>query len=125
MASRVVHFEISSADPEKAGRFYTEAFGWQIQKWDGPIEYWLIKTGEGGPGIDGGIMRKDGPFDRVINTINVDDVAAMSARVQELGGSLVGDRTPIPDVGDLQYARDPDGNLFGMLQPVMAQAATT
>jgi predicted enzyme related to lactoylglutathione lyase len=120
MASRVVHFEIPSEDPDRAAQFYTAAFGWQIQKWGGPQEYWLVNTGEGEPGINGGIMRRGGPFDRVINTLNVDNLDASIARVRELGGTLVGEKMTIPDVGDLHYAQDPDGNIFGMLQPVAA-----
>jgi len=120
MASRVVHFEIPSEDPESAARFYTSAFGWQIQKWDGPQEYWLVDTGEGEPGINGGIMRRGGPFDRVINTVNVEDVDGSTRRVQELGGTLVGEKLTIPNIGYLQYAQDPDGNVFGMMQPITA-----
>ncbi len=120
MASRVVHFEIPSDNPEQAVKFYTSAFGWQIQKWDGPQEYWLVDTGEGEPGINGGIMRRGGPFDRVTNTVNVDDVDAATRRVQELGASLVGEKMTIPDIGYLQYAQDPDGNMFGMMQPITA-----
>ncbi len=120
MASRVVHFEIPSDDPEKAAQFYTAAFGWEIHKWDGPQEYWLVDTGEGERGIDGGIMRRGGPFDRVTNTVNVDDVDAATRRVQELGASLIGEKMTIPDIGYLQYAQDPDGNMFGMMQPITA-----
>lgn len=120
MASRVVHFEIPSDNPEQAAQFYTAAFGWQIHKWDGPQEYWLVDTGTGEPGINGGIMRRGGPFDRVTNTVNVDDVDAAARRVKELGASLVGEKMTIPDVGYLQYAQDPDGNMFGMLQPITA-----
>jgi predicted enzyme related to lactoylglutathione lyase len=124
MASRVVHFEIPSEDPERAAQFYTAAFGWQIQKWDGPQEYWLVNTGEGEPGINGGIMRRGGPFDRVINTLNVDNLDGSVRRVQESGGTLVGDKITIPNIGDLQYAQDPDGNVFGMLQPLAAAVQT-
>ena len=120
MASRVVHFEIPSDDPERAATFYTAAFGWQIQKWNGPQEYWLVDTGQGEPGINGGIMRRGGPFDRVINTLNVDNLDNSIRRVRDLGGTLVGEKIAIPDIGDLQYAQDPDGNIFGMMQPVAA-----
>ena len=44
--SRVIHFELTADDPERATRFYQEVFGWQSNKWDGPQDYWLIKTGE-------------------------------------------------------------------------------
>jgi uncharacterized protein len=124
MASRVVHFEIPSSNPEAASSFYGSAFGWQITKWDGPMDYWLVKTGEGDPGIDGGIMRKDGPFDRVINTIAVSNLDEACKRVTDLGGTLAGEKLKIENIGDLQYAADPDGNLFGMLQPVEAALTT-
>ena len=120
MASRVTHFEIPSDDPERTSKFYTEMFGWKVQKWEGPQEYWLVQTGEGQPGIDGGIMRRNQPFDRVVNTVAVDDVDACTKRVVDLGGSLVGEKLTIPDVGFLQYAKDLDGNIFGMMQPVTA-----
>lgn len=122
MASRVVHFEIPVEDPDRAIRFYSNAFGWHIQKWDGPQDYWLVDTGEGEPGINGGILRRTQPFDRVVNTVNVDNIDSAMQRVRELGAALVGEKLTIPDIGFLQYAQDPDGNLFGMMQPVSVQA---
>ena len=43
---RVIHFEIPTDDPERAAKFYRNVFGWEIQKWDGPVEYWLVTTGD-------------------------------------------------------------------------------
>ena len=40
--SRVVHFEISADQPDRAIRFYQNVFGWQFTKWDGPMPYWLV-----------------------------------------------------------------------------------
>ena len=34
---RVVHFEISADDPERAVKFYQKVFSWEIKKWDGII----------------------------------------------------------------------------------------
>ena len=57
--ARVVHFELAADDPERAAKFYEGVFGWQIQKWDGPQDYWLATTGpKDTPGIDGAIMRR-------------------------------------------------------------------
>jgi len=39
---RPIHFEIHSAEPERAIQFYRELFGWTFTKWDGPRPYWLI-----------------------------------------------------------------------------------
>ena len=30
--ARVVHFEFNADDPERAGRFYGDVFGWRIEK---------------------------------------------------------------------------------------------
>jgi predicted enzyme related to lactoylglutathione lyase len=43
---RVVHFEIVADNPERAIKFYKEVFGWEFKKWDGPQDYWFVKTGE-------------------------------------------------------------------------------
>ena len=38
---RVVHFEIDADEVGRTTKFYSEVFGWQIHKWDGPEDYWL------------------------------------------------------------------------------------
>src|SRR5918993_4170444 len=58
---RVVHFEIHAENPERAIAFYRELFGWEFTRWEGPMPYWLIRTGGAGePGIDGGLMQRRG-----------------------------------------------------------------
>jgi uncharacterized protein len=114
---RVVHFEIPSDDPQRATRFYGDVFGWQFQKWEGPQEYWLVTTGaEGERGIDGGLLRRSEPSQGVVNTVDVPDVDDVVARVERAGGRVVVPKMPIPGVGWLAYAQDPDGNTFGLMQ---------
>ena len=56
---RVIHFEIVAEKPERAMKFYKEVFGWEFNKWNGPQDYWLVKTGEDSqPGINGGLTPK-------------------------------------------------------------------
>ena len=43
---RVIHFEISADNPERAVKFYRKVFDWKIKKWEGPAGYWLVTTGE-------------------------------------------------------------------------------
>ncbi|MBL7032542.1 MAG: hypothetical protein ISR91_00195 [Candidatus Delongbacteria bacterium] len=70
---RVVHFEINADDPERAAGFYRGVFDWDINKWDGPVDYWMAATGpKEEPGIDGGIMQREHPGATIINTIGVD-----------------------------------------------------
>jgi uncharacterized protein len=74
--SRVVHFEIPAENPERVAGFYKKVLGWEIQKWEGPVDYWLISTGkETEPGIHGGIARKkDRPASGILVTAQVDSV---------------------------------------------------
>jgi catechol 2,3-dioxygenase-like lactoylglutathione lyase family enzyme len=60
---RVIHFEIPADNAERAIKFYSDVFGWNIQKW-GPQDYWLVDTGEKDqPGIGGAITKTNGPHD--------------------------------------------------------------
>ena len=70
--SRVIHFELYADEPERAAKFYQEAFGWKTEKWDGPMDYWLAKTGDAARGIDGGITKRKDPAATTVNTIAVD-----------------------------------------------------
>jgi uncharacterized protein len=115
--SRVIHFEIPANDPERTASFYKQAFGWKIEKWPGPMEYWMVKTGpEGAPGINGGLLRKQGPVVATTNTIGVESVDAAVTAVTNAGGKLVMAKTAIPTVGYFAYCQDPEGNLFGVMQ---------
>jgi predicted enzyme related to lactoylglutathione lyase len=115
--SRVIHFEIPTDDPERAATFYRKAFGWKIEKWPGPMDYWMVTTGaEGEPGINGGLMRKHAPTVATTNTIGVESVDSAVTAVQGAGGKLIMPKTAIPTVGYFAYCQDPEGNLFGVMQ---------
>ena len=116
---RVVHFEIPTDDADRAVKFYAEVFGWTAQKWDGPQDYWLLTTGqESEPGIDGAITPRDGSelFSTPVNTVDVSSVDEAAAKVAANGGEIVAPKMAVPGVGYMAYFRDPDGNLFGMMQ---------
>jgi uncharacterized protein len=121
---RVIHFEIHADDPERAAGFYRELFGWQITKWDGPMEYWMVVTGSAPePGINGGLMRRRGPgpadmaaVNAYVCTADVPDLDASLATVARLNCPVVVPRMAIPGVGWLAYAKDTEGNIFGLMQ---------
>jgi predicted enzyme related to lactoylglutathione lyase len=114
---RVVHFEISADDPNRAGEFYKSVFGWQITHWPGPEDYWLVKTGDAPePGIDGGIFTRKGPVNYV-NTVKVDSIDATVAAVESAGGKVAVPKRAIPGVGYLAYCQDTEGNVFGLMTP--------
>ena len=117
--NRPVHFEILADHPEEVGKFYHEVLGWKIETWEGPIEYWLVTTGEEGtPGMNGAIMRRDFP-QAVINTIEVESLDETLKKVEAAGGKILGGPNQITGVGIHAYCADPEGNMFGLLQPTM------
>ena len=115
--ARVVHFEIPAVNLESAAEFYSNVFGWNIQKWDGPIEYWMVKTGDAPEmGMDGGIYKK-GNLEETINTIGVENLEETINSVKENGGQLFGEILTIPNVGIMAYCLDREGIKFGLMQP--------
>jgi uncharacterized protein len=122
--SRVVHFEVHAAKPERVMEFYTALLGWRFEPWGPPGTYWLIRTGPAGDaGIDGGLVPRRGepPSDgQAVNafvcTVAVTSAADTLARAVELGGSVALPVIAIAGAGWLGYAKDPDGNLLGFMQ---------
>jgi uncharacterized protein len=115
---RVVHFEISYDDSERAVTFYKGVFGWEIQQWGGPMEYWLVKTAPDGttaPGINGGMFKRKGPVGYV-NTVDVPSVDDFTAKVEAAGGQVVLPKMAVPGVGWLAYCKDTEDNIFGLMQ---------
>jgi len=104
--SRVIHFEIHASRPEALVAFYTSLFGWEFTKWDGPMPYWLIKTGaDGRPGIDGGLLPRQGPtaadgapVNSYVCTVDVDNLDAKLASLPA-GGVMCVPKMAIPGVG--------------------------
>jgi uncharacterized protein len=122
--ARVVHFEITADDPERAVKFYAEAFGWFVEKWQGPLEYWVASTGEEDePGINGAIMRKMPEACGILPAIDVDDLEEALERVLSAGGEVVQPRRVIPYIGYQAYCRDTEGNVFGLMQADTAARA--
>jgi len=86
------------------------------------MDYWLITTGEGEPGIDGGLSKRERPTQGTVPqfgftcTVDVEDVQAAFAAAVAAGGSAVHQPGPVPGVGYLAYVRDTEGNHLGLMQ---------
>jgi hypothetical protein len=115
---RPIHFEIPSANPEAAIKFYGDLFGWQFHSWGGgSMEYWLVNTGDTAqPGIHGGLMRRVHPEQPCVNTIDVPDLDAAVEKAVQLGGAIALPKMPVPGIGWLAYVKDLDNHIFGMMQ---------
>jgi uncharacterized protein len=123
MSARVVHFEVPFDDADRARSFYQEVFGWQIQSMP-ELQYHMVSTGPVGddgmptePGfIGGGMMQRQEPVTRPVITLDVDDIDAALRAVSEHGGSPVGEKLTVGDMGFAAYFRDTEGNILGLWQ---------
>jgi predicted enzyme related to lactoylglutathione lyase len=121
--SRAVHFEIHATEPQVLIDFYSNLFGWSFSKYS-TGEYWLINTGpDSQPGINGGLLPRPGPApgpmaspNAFVITVDVDDLDASLAKAFGGGAMLCVSKMAIAGVGWLAYVKDPDGNIFGMMQ---------
>jgi predicted enzyme related to lactoylglutathione lyase len=126
MPNRVAHFEIHAENPERAAKFYTDVFGWEIKKWEGgSMEYWLVMTGaQGEPGgINGGLMRRMGaapkggePVNAFVCTMIVENYDAIAEKIMAAGGTLALAKMAIPGMAWQGYYKDTEGNIFGIHQ---------
>ncbi|MDE1862242.1 MAG: VOC family protein [Thaumarchaeota archaeon] len=114
---RVVYFNMTADDIEKAIRFYGDVFGWTFEKFgDGSMDYWLAKTGDDKePGINGGLARKNPFNDGTVNTISVPSIEEYARKVVE-GGGKASQGMPIKGVGYFAHCSDAEGNMFDMIQ---------
>lgn len=120
---KVVHFEIPCDDMERAKRFYSDIFGWQLIDVPG-MDYTLARTVEcdkenmplESGAINGGIMKRDGTAKSPVLVIEVDDVDDHVKKVENAGGKLVMPKMPIGDMGFYARVSDPEGNVIGLLQ---------
>lgn len=112
---RPVHFEIVADQPQRAEKFYSDVFGWKMQKWEGG-DYWMINTGpDDEPGINGGMTLKSSTMP-TCNTIEVPSVDDYLQKIREAGGTIAAEKMAIPGVGWLAYFEDPEGNFFGIME---------
>lgn len=114
----VTWFEIHTADPERARRFYGDAFGWTFQS-DMP-GYDMIGMGESAP-IGGGIAAaQPGAPTMTVFNVQVDDVARACDAVEQAGGTVAVPPQSTPAGLQFAYVADPDGSVFGVWTPPAA-----
>ena len=113
MSSHPIDYvELSADDPEAAGKFYANLFGWKI-KHRPELNY---TTFEAKPGPDGGFnpVSEGHKAGEVLVYIATDDIDATLAKVESLGGKTVVPKTAIPAVGWFGVFTDPTGNRLAL-----------
>ncbi len=119
----IIHFEIPADDVDKLRTFYSELFGWKIEKTPGPMEYWGIETvpvDEKGmplrPGVNGGMMKRQTPQHKPVNYIAVESVDEYVLKIEKLGGKIIVPKMEVPGIGWWVFAIDPEGNQFAIIE---------
>jgi uncharacterized protein len=121
----IVHFEIPADDVERSRKFYTDLFGWKIERWPGTngaggsptTEYWIVTTiDEKGnkASVGGGMMKRQNSQQQITNFIDVTSVLEYSSKIEKLGGRIVVPKTAVPGMGYFALCNDTENNSFGI-----------
>jgi hypothetical protein len=118
MSNPFVHVELNTNDVAKAKGFYAKLFDWKME--DMPMEsgpYTIINVGEG---TGGGLMKHPmaGAPSMWLSYVLVDDVDAATRKVKALGGTVMKEKTEVPDMGWLAIIADPTGATLGLWKPM-------
>ena len=110
------HIEFPSTDLAKTKTFFSSIFGWTFQDIPGFEAYGMFRTPSGlGGGVDAG-PKAEAPSDKgPVLHIEVDDIDATLAKINEAGGQTVIAKTKISDeFGSYALFLDNVGNRFGL-----------
>jgi uncharacterized protein len=117
----LVHFEIPADDVERSRKFYTDLFGWKIEKWPGTdagdMQYWTVTTTDSKgnkASVGGGMMKRQNPQQQIINFIDVKSIDEYSSEVEKLGGKVVVSKMAVPGMGYFAVCHDTENNSFGL-----------
>jgi uncharacterized protein len=117
----LVHFEVPADDVERSRKFYTDLFGWKIEKWPGAdagdIQYWTVTTTDdkgNNASVGGGMMKRQNPQQQITNFIDVKSVDEYSSKVVKLGGKVVVSKMAVPGMGYFAVCHDTENNSFGL-----------
>ncbi|MFV0460303.1 MAG: VOC family protein [Actinomycetales bacterium] len=111
-------YELNTSDLAAAGAFYADALGWTVADSGMPgMTYHLATASDGGmvAGL-GPVPEADVPPSWVLYFTS-DDCDATAAAIAQDGGSVAVQPMDIPGTGRFAICADPQGAVFGILQP--------
>ena len=123
--STIVHFEIPADYIERSKKFYSDLFGWKIEKCPGKegagvssnMEYLIVTTTDekGNKAYVGwGMMKRQDPQQQIINFIDIKSVDEYPCKVEKLGGKVVISKMTVPGMGYFAICHDTENNSFGI-----------
>ena len=66
--------------------------------------------------IGGGMLQRQAPVTSPVITLAVDDIDACLVEIEKRGGSAVGEKMAVGDMGFAAYFNDTEGNVMGLWQ---------
>ena len=122
---KVVHFEIPTDNLDRAKKFYSSIFGWELQDFqfaEGmtytgvrtvPVDEKTYMPKEPGA-INGGMMKRNKDVSTPIITIHVGSIDEYLKKIEAAGGKRVMPKQEVPDMGYYSYFSDSEGNVIGL-----------
>ncbi len=87
------------------------------------MRYVLATTGPSDQGppsepgfINGGLLERGAPVSGPVLVVDVEDIDATLASIEESGGTTVSAKQAVGEMGFSAYFTDPEGNLMGLWQ---------
>jgi predicted enzyme related to lactoylglutathione lyase len=113
MGNPVNFFQISAADGGSLQNFYKQVFAWKMSP--GPSGLMMVASEKGG--IGGGVGSSQNGASSVAVYVDVADVSAHLAKVEQAGGKTALPPTELPGgMGTIAGFLDPAGNWIGLWQ---------
>jgi predicted enzyme related to lactoylglutathione lyase len=112
MGAHVVHFEVTGKDGQKLQKFYSDAFGWQLDT-NNPGGYGFVRGGDNK--ITGGIGKAQQGEGGVTFYIATDDPKATLAKIEKLGGRILMPLREVAPETTIALFADPEGHVVGLM----------
>lgn len=123
---KVVHFEVPYDDLERAKKFYTEVFGWEIQSMP-ELNYYVVRTVEVDEqqmpkekgAINGGLYKRDDKSAKSpVIVIAVKNIDESIQRINKLGGKVLKSKASIGQMGFYAQVVDSEENIIGLWENI-------
>lgn len=112
---------IVTPDLDRLLRFYTDLLGaketMRVPQ-DGPIFFLGLRIGDSELGLVADANADVTAAQRMLLSADVEDVDALLAHVEPLGGRVLGPPNDMPWGQRVAHVKDPDGNTLNLTQPI-------
>lgn len=124
----VVHFELPYKDAKRISEFYESSFGWKITNLGAESGNYILaqtavkdaKPGFPAGAIDGGFypVKPGWPNQYPSIVIGVEDINETISKINQNGGTVLGEPMTIPNFGIYISFLDTEGNRSSIIQPL-------